>query len=124
MREHSLAALLVAMTALLAHSSVVADDKAERTGVRLTVAVAPVPRESAVPGRPLGVMVTGVGLPAAGGVAYRAGIRRGDIIIRFNGHDINVPDDLGRYLNDVQPGSTVPIVILRNSQEQTVTARF
>ena len=71
MREHSLAALLMAMTVSLVSSSVVADDKAEKTGVRLTVAVAPVPRENAVPGHPLGVMVTGVGLPAAGAWAIR-----------------------------------------------------
>lgn len=118
--------LYAALIAMLAATSgpCVADATASPGPVRLTVGTSPIAADQALPGYPVGIRVTDVGLSHNPGVGYKAGIRVGDIIIRFNGHDINQGADLARHLHEIQPGSTVPIVVLRNSQETTLTAHF
>ena len=55
------------------------------------------------------------------GPAAKAGIRSGDVIIRFNG--VNVPEmrALPRIVADNTVGSAVPVVVWRDGKEETVT---
>ncbi|HVL09931.1 MAG TPA: DegQ family serine endoprotease [Burkholderiaceae bacterium] len=54
-----------------------------------------------------------VGSVEAGGPAEKAGIEAGDIILRFNGRDIERASDLPRLVGDTKPGSRVPIQVWR-----------
>ncbi len=63
---------------------------------------------------PRGAMVSAV---YAGDPADRAGIRKGDIILRINSHDIEDPRGLTRYVGNLKPDAKVGIVVWRDSRE-------
>jgi Tol biopolymer transport system component len=67
-----------------------------------------------------GVLLAGV---RSGGAADRAGLARGDILIRLGTHDIVDVRDLMYALGDSKPGDTVVAVVLRAGKklERTVT---
>jgi S1-C subfamily serine protease len=48
--------------------------------------------------------------------AYRAGLDAGDIVVAFNGTDIQDPGQLDRLLSDAQIGSTATLRVLRNGK--------
>ena len=52
--------------------------------------------------------------------AARAGLRAGDIILKFNGHPIYRSADLPPLVGSTPVGSTVPVEILRNGQRMLV----
>jgi serine protease Do len=52
--------------------------------------------------------------------ADKAGVRRGDIIIAFNGHPIHEMNELPRLVADTAPGSKATITVLRNGKEKTL----
>ena len=52
--------------------------------------------------------------------ADEAGLRRKDIIIKFNGHDIVEGDELADYVSDMKVGDKAEIVILRNGREKVL----
>jgi len=52
--------------------------------------------------------------------AARAGMRQGDVIIRFNGHDIDSPLTLSRKVAEAPIGSPVDVVVLRDGAEHTL----
>jgi serine protease Do len=54
-----------------------------------------------------------VGNVEAGGPAEKAGIEAGDIILRFNGRDIEKASDLPRLVGETKPGTRVPIQVWR-----------
>jgi len=60
-----------------------------------------------------GALVTNVG---PGGPADRAGILPGDIILKFNGHPIDVATDLVRMIGDAKPGARVTLTVWRKGQ--------
>ncbi|MCX7623052.1 MAG: trypsin-like peptidase domain-containing protein [Thermomicrobium sp.] len=64
-----------------------------------------------------GVLVIDV---EVGGPADQAGIRPGDIIVRFDDRDIASGDDLKAALAAHQPGDTVTIVVNRSGREESV----
>ena len=65
-----------------------------------------------------GVMVTEL---LAGGAAQRAGrIRVGDVILKFNGHEVSTPADLVGAIRAAGAGQTVPVSLRRNDRELTV----
>jgi hypothetical protein len=60
-----------------------------------------------------GVLLSGV---RPGGAADKAGMRRGDILVKLGQHDIRSVEDLMYVLNDSKPGETVKAVVLRGGK--------
>jgi serine protease Do len=56
------------------------------------------------------------------GPGYRAGIKRGDVIIEFNGEKVEDETQLRNLAAQTAPGTAVKIVLLRNGQRMEVTA--
>ena len=80
---------------------------------RIAVAIGDVTKEQAESlglNRARGALVGNV---EAGGPAEKAGIEAGDIILRFNGRDIERASDLPRLVGETKPGSRVPIQVWR-----------
>lgn len=71
-------------------------------------------------GKP-GVLLAGV---RPGGAAERAGMQRGDVIIRLGAHEVRTVEDLMYVLNASKPGETVTAVVVRNGQEVRLLATF
>lgn len=57
-----------------------------------------------------------------GSAAERAGIRRGDVITSLNGASVNDPNSLRNQVAATQPGSQVPITLLRDGREMQIRA--
>ncbi len=56
-----------------------------------------------------------------GGPAATAGIRNGDIILRFNGVEVREMRNLPRIVADNMVGAQVPVVVWRDGKEETIT---
>jgi serine protease Do len=52
--------------------------------------------------------------------AARAGIKPGDVIIRWNGQDVLGPVELSNLVADTNIGDTIDVVVFRNHAEHTV----
>jgi membrane-associated protease RseP (regulator of RpoE activity) len=65
-----------------------------------------------------------IGVVEDGGPAARAGIESGDIILSIGGTPIENPEDLGQTVRTHEPGDVVDIVLERDGERQTVTARL
>lgn len=52
-----------------------------------------------------------------GSPAERAGIRRGDVIVKFNGEEVDNSDQFSVLVSTVKNGSTVPVRVLRDGDE-------
>jgi aminopeptidase YwaD len=70
-------------------------------------------------GDPAGVKITGVRPDSP---AERAGVRAGDVIVKFGGVEVKTLEDLTFVLRGRRPGDEVPVVLLRDGREQTVRA--
>src|ERR1700745_2618387 len=53
------------------------------------------------------------------GPAKPAGIEPGDVVVKFDGHEIKEPKDLSRVVADTAVGKEVDVVIIRKGQEET-----
>ncbi len=62
-----------------------------------------------------------VGTVTKGKPAAKAGIEPGDVIIEFNGKPVKNRDELVATVVNTRPGTTVPIKILRDKQEKTLS---
>jgi len=58
---------------------------------------------------------------APDGAASRAGVEPGDVIVGYNGKPIRNSDELVSMVTATRPGTTVPLSIVRNRQEQTLS---
>ena len=58
---------------------------------------------------------------APGGAAAKAGIEPGDVIISYNGKPIRNRDELVAMVTATKPGTTVPMRIVRDRQERTIS---
>jgi S1-C subfamily serine protease len=56
----------------------------------------------------------------AGGAADKAGLKKGDILVRLGGHVVDGIEDVMFVLTDAKPGTTMPAVVLRDGKELTV----
>lgn len=65
-----------------------------------------------------GVVVVSV---VRGGPAATAGLRRGDVIVKLDGHQVAGYADLLGVLRTLQPGSRVPVTVNRAGQVRTFT---
>jgi serine protease Do len=66
---------------------------------------------------PKGALVSDV---TAGGPAAAAGIKRGDVILTFNGKEIKTVFDLPRWVADAPIGKVAPVRIVRDKKEITL----
>jgi serine protease Do len=53
------------------------------------------------------------------GPAKPAGIEPGDVVVKFDGHDIKDPRDLSRVVADTAVGKAVDVIVIRKGEEQT-----
>ncbi len=65
---------------------------------------------------PRGALVAGI---QEGGPAVGTGLEAGDVIIRFDGKDVDEMRDLPRIVADTEVGKTVDVVVLRDGKEKT-----
>lgn len=68
-----------------------------------------------------GALVTQV---VVDGPAANAGIESGDIILEFNGRDINVSSDLPHVVSQTKPGSNAKLKIVRLGKTKTITVKI
>ena len=66
-----------------------------------------------------GVLVSSV----VDGVAAEAGIRRGDVITTINGKTVRSPGDFSDTVADLEPGSVVPVRVVRRGQPLFIPIR-
>jgi serine protease Do len=67
--------------------------------------------------RPRGALIAQVG---KGSPAEDAGLASGDIIVSFDGHDIETSADLPHIVGLIAPGTSVEAVIMRDGKERTL----
>jgi len=58
---------------------------------------------------------------APGGAAARAGLEPGDVIVGYNGKPIRNRDELVAMVTATKPGTTVPLRVVRDRQERTIS---
>ncbi|HXX58788.1 MAG TPA: DegQ family serine endoprotease [Thermodesulfovibrionales bacterium] len=56
------------------------------------------------------------------GPAEKAGIRRGDVVVEYDGHDVNDPSNLRNMVAATPPGKKVTLSIVRDGKKQKVAA--
>jgi Do/DeqQ family serine protease len=79
-------------------------------------------------------LAEGLGLKHVGGAivgkvtpdsaADRAGLKRGDVILSFNGQPVSDINSLRNHVAESQPGSTASVVINRDGAEKTVSVKL
>lgn len=52
--------------------------------------------------------------------ASKAGLQRGDVVLKLNGQDVNGPDDLSVHISELAPGTVAHLQIFRNGQNKDV----
>ena len=88
---------------------------------RIGVSVGDVPRESVAQlglKQRIGALVATV---TKDGPSAQAGIEPGDVIIEVNGKTVTNRDELIRIITATRPGTTVPVKIVRDKKESTVS---
>ena len=56
--------------------------------------------------------------------AATAGIKSGDVVMRFGDHEIEAPKDLSRAVAETASGATVPVKVWRDGAEKTVEVKI
>jgi serine protease DegQ len=59
-----------------------------------------------------------------GGPADEAGMRAGDVIVRFGGEEIETVEDLFTELREVEPGDEVELTVVREGDERELTVEL
>jgi Do/DeqQ family serine protease len=65
-----------------------------------------------------------VGKVTPDSAADRAGLKRGDVILSFNGQPVSDVNSLRNHVAESQPGSTASVVINRDGAEKTVSVKL
>lgn len=65
-----------------------------------------------------GVLVNRV---VSDGPADRAGVRKGDVIVRFNSRSVDSPSSLADLVGDAREGQTIALAIVRQGQTRTLS---
>ena len=74
-----------------------------------------------IAGNEQGVVIMDVG---AASVAAAAGLKKDDVIIRLAGKTVRQPDEVVALVQKALPGSWLPVVVLRGSEEQELIAKL
>jgi Tol biopolymer transport system component len=80
-----------------------------------------IPDYTGPPGGAKGVLLSGV---RPGGAGDKAGLRRGDILLRLGRHAVDNVQDFSYVLNASKPGETVTAIVLRDGKELRVPITF
>jgi serine protease Do len=88
---------------------------------RIGVQVQAVPREGFADFGLKGANGAIVSAVSPGGAAAKAGIEPGDVIIDFGGHAVTKYDDLVKTVVATKPGTQVPVKVMRDKQQRTLT---
>ena len=56
-----------------------------------------------------------------GGASAKAGIESGDVVVEYNGRPVANSDELVKAVMATRPGTSVPVKVLRNRQEKTLS---
>ena len=80
-----------------------------------------IPDYAGPPAGARGVLLAGV---RPGGAAEKAGLRRGDLLVKLGTHDIGSVEDLMYALNASKPGETVAAQIIRDGRPMSVAVTF
>ncbi len=56
--------------------------------------------------------------------ADRAGLRKGDVIVRLNSRPVRTPEDLSNLVLAENPGQSIALEIVRNGEKRTLNARL
>ena len=56
------------------------------------------------------------------GAAAKAGIKAGDVIVKVDGKEVSKDQTLSYLIANIEPGSRVPVELIRNGRKTTVTA--
>jgi serine protease Do len=67
--------------------------------------------------KPMGALISEVD---ADGPAAKSGLKAGDLIIKFNDHNVNTSSDLPYLVGRTAPKSKVPVVIMRKGKQQSL----
>lgn len=67
--------------------------------------------------RPEGALVLDV---LEGSPADQAGLKPGDVVLQFNGVDIDDSGDLPLVVGDLEPGQEVPVVVMRERERRSI----
>jgi S1-C subfamily serine protease len=63
-------------------------------------------------------------LVVSNGVAARAGVLQGDVVVSFNGRPIDAAPDLVDAVRKISPGTLVPVEVLRGDERLSLSAQF
>jgi len=91
---------------------------------RLGAAVADAPLPAGQAGRPAEMRGALIGHVRPDSVADRAGLQAGDIIISLGRHKVSGAAHLEQLIGDIQPGSQIPVVYLRDGRAFGTTLVF
>jgi hypothetical protein len=80
-----------------------------------------IPDYAGPPAGTRGVLLAGV---RPGGAAEKAGLRRGDLLVKLGTHDIGSVEDLMYALNASKPGETVAAQIVRDGRPMSIEVTF
>ncbi|RMH41443.1 MAG: PDZ domain-containing protein, partial [Deltaproteobacteria bacterium] len=80
-----------------------------------------IPDYAGAPDGAPGVVLAGV---RAGGPADRAGLRRGDRIVRIGDYDIANIHDLMHVLQQARPGQTTTVIVVRGDRKLTLRVTY
>lgn len=78
-------------------------------------------REAEYYGVPVGVLVFQID---KSGSAAKAGLRRGDIIVAFQGETVTTTDEITERKNEYKPGDVVTLTVYRDGEENTLDITF
>jgi membrane-associated protease RseP (regulator of RpoE activity) len=53
-----------------------------------------------------------------------AGLKEGDVVVEFGGKPVRTAEGLEAHINFAKPGSTVPIVVIRDGQRTTIDVKI
>jgi Tol biopolymer transport system component len=81
------------------------------------VSLGTIPDRAGPPNGQKGMLLAGV---RPGGAADKAGLKKGDILVRLGGHVIGAVEDVMFVLTDAKPGTKMPATILRDGKEMNV----
>ncbi len=65
-----------------------------------------------------GILITGV---TPDGAAKEAGLKANDVIVKFDGADVNTVSELQEHVGEKRPGDRAEITYYRNGKENTVS---